>query len=177
MKLSDAAYAKNTCRTRECLGRVFGLHIPHRLVTGCLSAAFTGCEPDWLRVRDRTLVVWTDVLPQRNCGRFSRPSPLPLTLERTLTPPPQFRCLRLATGFTAHFLANFAHHMIRHIQSLLHSKRPPTAGSFIAVLGRFAGIVDRLDHPFLERTFPHLDPFDCIEHVSFGIEHLERGIS
>jgi hypothetical protein len=39
---------------------------------------------DWLCPCDgRTVEVWTDALPQRNCGRFARPSPLPGTWKRT----------------------------------------------------------------------------------------------
>jgi hypothetical protein len=40
---------------------------------------------DWIspRIRSAREEVWTDALPQRNCGRFSRRFPLPKKVQRT----------------------------------------------------------------------------------------------
>ena len=78
-----------------------------RFVAGCLASAFTGDEPDWLgHAVGGVTEVWTDAIPQRNCGRFSRPSPLPQTVKRTANgrtaPPPA------ALGNTFYH-ADFAH--------------------------------------------------------------------
>jgi hypothetical protein len=41
------------------------------------SLAFIGLRRLALPVGCPTVKIWTDAIPQRNCGRFSRPSPLP----------------------------------------------------------------------------------------------------
>lgn len=79
MKISRATCAKTNHVVRvSTQGRMFGLRISCRSLAGALPHL---PSPDRIRLAfpgvRRPALVWNDALPQRNCCRISRPSPLP----------------------------------------------------------------------------------------------------
>ena len=99
-----------------------------------LTSAFTGVIADWLCPRARRAVEVCDALPQRNCGRFSRPSPMLRTNERTANPARLPIHRRPAITFCAHFLATTGHSLClphrpgRHHHGETHFVSRLTAG-------------------------------------------------
>ena len=89
-------------------------HLPRFRAAG----ASTLPSPGFLRLaRPRVLIArgefWTDALPQRNCGRISRPSPLPWAMERTTGGTSLDKRPRRARLMFERFLSGFAHQRSR----------------------------------------------------------------